>query len=254
MEWPFPFGPIELEQDKLGLEAELRRELKSGHPLFDLPIKAIGRRFDQDDVLFEILDGSDRVAQVHLTWAGDKEKPPWPDHAIFNSFDEWVEWVKEESAFAVPGKGKWGRRGETGRQTRPEVEWSPAARKEALAASAAQMMEWRARAMLPTILLISLGLIQLTAPLKGILELIVGLAVLGALLWTIPVCLILAWSVFETAGQAFGLWAGLVYSLLTIGLTGCFGLGVFVVPLIVQSDIQRLEPFEEEKNEQQPVD
>src|SRR5262249_10219682 len=163
----FPFGPIEHEQDELGLEAELRRELKPGHPLFDLPVKALGRRFDQDDVLFEIQDRSDRVAQVHLTWAGDRQKPPWPGHAILNSFDEWVEWVKEESAVAVPGKGKWGRRGEAGRQTHPEVEWSAAARKDALAASAAQMMQRRARGMLPTILLIMLGLIQLTAPLKG---------------------------------------------------------------------------------------
>jgi hypothetical protein len=254
MEWPYPFGPIGQDQDRLGLEAELCRELKPGHPLFELPTRALGRRFDQDDVLFEILDGSDRVAQVHLSWEGEREKPPWPATALFNSFDEWVEWVKEESAHAVISQGRWVRRGQTGGQISSEAELSPAASKQVLAASAAQMMEWRSRAILPTILLLALGLIQLTFPLKGILETVVGFAVLGALVWTIPLCLILAWSVFETAGQAFGLWSGLVYALLTIGLTGCFGLGVFVVPLIVQSDIQRLEPFGEEESEQQPAD
>jgi hypothetical protein len=252
MEWPFPFAPIN-EEDRFGFEQELRLELKSGHPLFELPVRALGRRFDQDDVLYEIVDGSDRVAQVHLTWAGDKEKPPWPDHALFNSFAEWVEWVKEESAYVAPGKGNLVRRTEPGQHTMPDAEWSSAQRKDALAASIAQMMEWRLRAMLPTILLVALGLIQLTAPLKGFLETLIGLAVLGMLLWTIPLCLILAWSVFETSGQAFGLWSGLVYALLTIGLTACFGLGVFVVPLIVQSDIERLRPFEEQENEQPHV-
>jgi hypothetical protein len=94
VEWPFPFAPIEHPEDRLAFEAELRRELKSGHPLYGVPVTAIG--YDQDDVLFELLDGSGRVAEVHLTWAGEKEKPPWPGTALFDSFAEWVESVKEE--------------------------------------------------------------------------------------------------------------------------------------------------------------
>jgi hypothetical protein len=94
--WPYPFSPVAHPEDKLALEAELRRELKAGHPLFGLPVAAIGRRYDQDDVLFEILDGSGRVAEVHLTWAGEREKPPWPGTVLFDSFAEWVETVREE--------------------------------------------------------------------------------------------------------------------------------------------------------------
>ena len=46
----------------------LRRELSAGHPLYDMPTRAVGRRQDCDDVLFSIEDGSGRVAVVHLTW------------------------------------------------------------------------------------------------------------------------------------------------------------------------------------------
>ena len=96
MEWPYPFSPIEHSEDKPAFEAELRRELKPGHPLFGLSLAAIGRRYDQDDVLFELLDGSGRVAEVHLTWAGDKEKPPWPGTAVFDNFAAWAEAVSGE--------------------------------------------------------------------------------------------------------------------------------------------------------------
>ena len=96
MEWPYPFSVIEHADDKLAFEAELRREVKAGHLLFGLPLAAIGRRYDQDDVLFAVSDGSDRVAEVHLTWAAKKENPPWPWTSIFNSFAEWVESVEDE--------------------------------------------------------------------------------------------------------------------------------------------------------------
>jgi hypothetical protein len=96
VEWPYPFSPIEHPEDKPAFEAELRRELKPGHPLFGLPVAALARRYDQDDVLFELLDGSDRIAEVHLTWAGEKEKPPWPRTALFDNFAAWAEGVKNE--------------------------------------------------------------------------------------------------------------------------------------------------------------
>ena len=96
MEWPHPFSPLEHPADKAAFEAELRREVKPGHPLFGAPVAAIARRYDQDDVLFELLDGSCRVAEVHLTWAGDRESPPWPGTALFGNLAEWAEAVKEE--------------------------------------------------------------------------------------------------------------------------------------------------------------
>jgi hypothetical protein len=97
MEWPYPFSPID-DQPKVGpvFEDELRRELKTGHVLFGLPVQAIGRRYDQDDVLFRLLDGSGRVAEVHLSYAGERERPPWPETALFDTFAQWIESVKEE--------------------------------------------------------------------------------------------------------------------------------------------------------------
>jgi hypothetical protein len=98
VEWPYPFSSIEHPQDKRALEAELTRELKPGHPLFGLWAAAIGRRHDQDDVVFELLDGSNRIAEVHLTWSGNNEKPPWPGTTLFENFPAWVEAVKAEHA------------------------------------------------------------------------------------------------------------------------------------------------------------
>jgi hypothetical protein len=97
VEWPIPFSPIERAEDSSAFEAELRRELKPGHPLFRLRVAAIGRRYDQDDVLFELLDGSGRVAEVHLTWVGEKEKPPWPRTELFDNFGAWAESVEERA-------------------------------------------------------------------------------------------------------------------------------------------------------------
>jgi predicted trehalose synthase len=95
-QWPNPFSSIEYAEDKAAFEAELLHELKPGHSLFGIPVSASGRRYDQDDVLFEILDGSGRVAEVHLTWAGERERPPWPGAALFASFEDWAEAVRHE--------------------------------------------------------------------------------------------------------------------------------------------------------------
>jgi len=93
----YPFSSIEYAEDKTAFEAELLRESKPGHALFGIPVAAIGRRYDQDDVLFELLDGSGRVAEVHLTWTGERERPPWPGTTLFASFEDWAESVRDES-------------------------------------------------------------------------------------------------------------------------------------------------------------
>jgi hypothetical protein len=61
------------------LEEELRREVAAGHLLFGLPVTAVARRRDCDDVLFKVLDGTNRYAVVHLTWRGcPGNDPRWP--------------------------------------------------------------------------------------------------------------------------------------------------------------------------------
>jgi hypothetical protein len=90
MGWPDTWFPIEFASDKQALVAELLREVQPGHPLHGLQITAIGRRYGRDDVLFLLQDGSDRVAEVHLTWVGERERPPWPHTLLFPSFKAWL--------------------------------------------------------------------------------------------------------------------------------------------------------------------
>jgi hypothetical protein len=68
---------------------ELRREVPRGHVLSDLPVVARARRQDRDEVLFEILDGSRRVAQVHLTYQAEVD-PRWPQTKVFPTDAEWA--------------------------------------------------------------------------------------------------------------------------------------------------------------------
>ena len=94
MHWLDPWHAVgDLGPDFAAMfEEVLRREVGRGHPLYGVPAEAIGKRDGTDDVLFRLLDGSGRVAEVHLTWTRNPpERPPWPGTAIFASFDEWAE-------------------------------------------------------------------------------------------------------------------------------------------------------------------
>jgi hypothetical protein len=78
-------------------EEELSRELSRGHPLHGLPLRAVGQGGNGDDILFEITDGSGRVAVAHLTWARREEPPPWPGSMIYESREAWA--LNEETEF-----------------------------------------------------------------------------------------------------------------------------------------------------------
>ncbi len=76
------------------LADELRRELPAGrtlagHTLAGLTVAARARRQDRDDVLFEILDGSGRLARVHLTHQAESD-PRWPLPTLFSTMTEWA--------------------------------------------------------------------------------------------------------------------------------------------------------------------
>ncbi|KVF05620.1 hypothetical protein WJ05_27885 [Burkholderia vietnamiensis] len=68
---------------------QLQLEVGPGHELFGLPTRLIGRG-NGDDALFEILDGTSRVAVVHLTWAKTAEQLPWPITNIYSNLQEWA--------------------------------------------------------------------------------------------------------------------------------------------------------------------
>ena len=73
-------------------ERVLDRELASGHVLYGVPMEAIGKRDGTDDVLFRLLDGSGRVAVVHLTWTqSPPEHPPWPATEVYASLGAFAE-------------------------------------------------------------------------------------------------------------------------------------------------------------------
>jgi hypothetical protein len=71
-----------------GLADELRRELSSGHVLTGLSVTALARRRDRDDVLFEIGDGSGRLAQVHLSYQKESDSR-WPLTTVFSTEAAW---------------------------------------------------------------------------------------------------------------------------------------------------------------------
>ena len=83
-------------------EAELRRELAEGHPLFGVDAKAIAKSQASDDILFSLTNGCGKVAMVHLTWSSRQETSPWPQTDTFNSLFEFIR------ALDIPAGGTEG--------------------------------------------------------------------------------------------------------------------------------------------------
>lgn len=92
MIWFEPWSSVEHYDDNYrnGFLDQLRREVAPGHALYDLPVRLIAWG-NGGDALFALLDGSGRIAQVHLTWAHGSERLPWPGTAIYASLETWAE-------------------------------------------------------------------------------------------------------------------------------------------------------------------
>jgi hypothetical protein len=91
IEWLEPWKPIEDPDFARAIEDELNRERSSAHALSGLPLVAIGQHTGTDDFLFRVDDGSGRLALVHLTWAGKRETPPWPQSMLFADVADWID-------------------------------------------------------------------------------------------------------------------------------------------------------------------
>jgi hypothetical protein len=93
VEWLDSWWHVAAERPDLaaGYEREMQAELGAGHPLFGVPVAAVGKHDGADDVLFRVLDGSGRVAVVHLTWARHPEPPPWPATEFFPGIEAFAE-------------------------------------------------------------------------------------------------------------------------------------------------------------------
>jgi|GEM_PF-821676 hypothetical protein len=83
--------PWQATDNSSGLERELSLEVGPGHPLFRVPVVALGRRVDADDVLFALQDEAYALAWVHLTWSSTQEQDSrWPSTKFFQSWEDWV--------------------------------------------------------------------------------------------------------------------------------------------------------------------
>jgi hypothetical protein len=78
---------VDIGSERASIEAELHHELSSDDALSRLNLRAIGRRVDCDDFLFEILSENTNfeLALVHLVWSGEVELRPWPSTKLFAS-------------------------------------------------------------------------------------------------------------------------------------------------------------------------
>jgi hypothetical protein len=91
MEWLVPWHPAIDGTSCDAMVRELRAELCEAHILFGIPVRQIGHRQDCDDALFEFLDGTNRVAVVHLTFAQHPEPDPiWPETRIFENINAFI--------------------------------------------------------------------------------------------------------------------------------------------------------------------
>lgn len=80
---------IALDNNQNYYEQELYKELSEKHILYGIQVKEIARREDCDDVLFLLLDGSNRYAIVHLTWNRKKEPNPiYPRTRMYTNFTD----------------------------------------------------------------------------------------------------------------------------------------------------------------------
>jgi hypothetical protein len=96
MNWPAPWKPRRPESADDALLAEFQREAAPNHILSGVPLRTISTG-DADNVLFEFLDGSGRLAAVHLTFSRNRETDErWPDTQVYN---DWAHFEREGSEF-----------------------------------------------------------------------------------------------------------------------------------------------------------
>lgn len=67
LDWLAPWRPLATEQEAIGLQRQLDREVTARHPLFGRRATVKGRRIDNDDIVAVLFGGAYVV--VHLTWS-----------------------------------------------------------------------------------------------------------------------------------------------------------------------------------------
>lgn len=81
-----------VENAKEYFKSELVKEINKEHILCGIEVKEIACREDCDDVLFLLLDGSNRYAVVHLTWSGKSEDSKnYPKTRLYDTLEEVIK-------------------------------------------------------------------------------------------------------------------------------------------------------------------
>jgi hypothetical protein len=90
LEWLEPWQRIEACGD--ALVRELQKEVPPQHLLYGIPVIAVARRIDCDDVLFATGSPKKPLAVVHLTWTSCTETDPqWPFSTLYESWQDWIK-------------------------------------------------------------------------------------------------------------------------------------------------------------------
>src|ERR1700735_3945212 len=95
MEWLEPWWSTAEQSDDFHetFERQLRVEICPDDPIFDIPARIIARG-NGDDALFELLDGSGRVAFVHLKWCKGRALGQFRTRAsVFENVETFAEKV-----------------------------------------------------------------------------------------------------------------------------------------------------------------
>ena len=72
-------------------------EFNPRHPFHAVKARAVAKRDDCDDVLFELSGHESLLAVVHLTWSQRSETiPTHPNTTLFASWAEWIAAMKRD--------------------------------------------------------------------------------------------------------------------------------------------------------------
>lgn len=88
MECINPWHLIDIDKQDV-FNIELSKELYPSHILYNSKLNAIAKNSSNDDVLYAFVDGTFRVADVHLSWKQNVEVFPYPVSIIYCSFEKW---------------------------------------------------------------------------------------------------------------------------------------------------------------------
>ena len=97
--WPDPWEPMLDPGDVEYCLNRLRDEVPIGHPLFAINVRPWAQAFARGSVLFKVLGGTARVAEVSLDTDGSQRATlPEPRTVFHDSIEDWVRAQRPDSA------------------------------------------------------------------------------------------------------------------------------------------------------------